>query len=213
MSLSKEIKDRMSYARGQRNLSAAQVAKLIPMSPQGYLDIESGKSKRPRNLKRIAEILGVSEEWLQFGTGKSPFEPELNRIKCEAIPLLSWSEAANYPANEADIIKNTTIFVPLVGRGSMKSYALKVEGDSMVSPHGRSFYPGEVIIVDPLKTPSNGDFVIAFKEGSETAMFKQYIVDAGIIFLRALNPQYPNVQMESVRVCGVVIARMDYLSA
>lgn len=41
---------------------------------------------------------------------------------------------------------------------------------------------------------------------AKEATFKQYVVDAGIGYLKPLNPQYPMVQInDATHVCGVIV--------
>ena len=40
----------------------------------------------------------------------------------------------------------------------------------------------------------------------EEATFKEYVEDAGIRYLKPLNPQYPTIKMdETMHICGVVV--------
>ena len=77
------------------------------------------------------------------------------------------------------------------------SFALKVEGDSMVNPllGGVSFPPGAIIIVDPSQPVKAGDFVVATDPRSGEATLKQLVSDAGRWFLKPLNPAYPTTEI------------------
>ncbi|MGB4061009.1 MAG: S24 family peptidase [Burkholderiaceae bacterium] len=88
------------------------------------------------------------------------------------------------------------------------TYALMVEGDSMVSTAGtHSFPPGTVLIVDPERAPNAGDFVIANDVVTQQAMFKQLTTDGSRWYLRSLNPAYAPIEIDdpAQRVIGRVI--------
>src|SRR4030065_2313789 len=77
-------------------------------------------------------------------------------------------------------------------------YALRVIGDSMAP----EFLDGHIIIVDPAMPPLNGAYVVIDYRGETT--FRQFIVEAGRKFLKALNDAYPTVEMvENYSVRGV----------
>lgn len=89
---------------------------------------------------------------------------------------------------------------------------MRVKGDSMTAPlsHSKSFHEGEIIIVDPDKHVTNGNYVITVLPSSNEAIFKQYVVDGGVRYLKPLNPQYPIIQIdENTSICGVVSAHIS----
>jgi SOS-response transcriptional repressor LexA len=101
---------------------------------------------------------------------------------------------------------DTDEWYPCPSRHSKHTYALRVEGDSMTSTHGRSYPHGTIIYVDPEVQPTNGCNVIAKRASGNEATFKQYKIDSGYYYLIPLNPQYPTVEIDSTtRVCGVII--------
>ena len=75
-----EIKDRLREARRNKDLSQAELSKLLGVSQAAIAAIESGRNKRPTNLASIAKALDVSPYWLE--TGK-----EDNEVVSNATPL------------------------------------------------------------------------------------------------------------------------------
>lgn len=78
----------------------------------------------------------------------------------------------------------------------------------MTSPYGHmdSFRDGDLVQFDNDHTPTNGKYVIAILPGASEAIFRQYVIDGGIQYLKPLNPQYPLIQIdEKTRICGVMI--------
>jgi SOS-response transcriptional repressor LexA len=81
-------------------------------------------------------------------------------------------------------------------------YALRVIGDSMEP----EFLDGHILIVDPAMPPQHGAYVIIDYQGETT--FRQFIVENGRKYLKALNSAYPAVELvENYAVRGVVVQR------
>ena len=81
-------------------------------------------------------------------------------------------------------------------------YALRVIGDSMEP----EFLDGHILIVDPAMPPQHGTYVIIDYQGETT--FRQFIVENGRKYLKALNSAYPAVELvENYSVRGVVVQR------
>ena len=97
--------------------------------------------------------------------------------------------------------------VPLLGKSSSNSYALRVKDDSMVSlyPNSDSFRPGDVIVIDPDKDPRTQSFVLAEIGDNPECAFRQLVEISGEQFLIPLNPAYPREKMtEKIKILGVL---------
>lgn len=130
--------------------------------------------------------------------------------RIRAVPLVScvqagdWCEASDPfpPGAGEDYISVEASIV------SSRGYALRVHGESMEP----KFYHGDILIVDPAREPRNGSYVIAKRCGHNDATFKQLVIDGGEIYLKALNPNWPDRFIkitEEWTVCGVVVQRME----
>lgn len=74
----------------------------------------------------------------------------------------------------------------------------------------KNFNEGDVIIVDPSKEVVPGKYVVYTEKGSDTASFKQYVLDGNKKFLKPLNPQYPVMLLnDDIVIRGVVVAHFD----
>jgi transcriptional regulator with XRE-family HTH domain len=58
---------RLRSARREQGLTQDELAKEAGTNQAVIQKIENGKSLRPRQIMRIAEVLGVNPAWLQFG--------------------------------------------------------------------------------------------------------------------------------------------------
>lgn len=173
----------------------------------------SGLHGEPRTstLKPIADYFGITLAQLldtDLETGNVVSNVSTLGAAYPAVPLISWVQAGQW----TEIVDN---YVPgdgeLVAARDSKpgkyAFALRVEGDSMVSHNHLSFPQGTIIIVDPARAPGSGDFVVAKDVMTGCATFKRLMQDAGHWFLKPLNPAYPLIPIDdpSIRVIGVVI--------
>jgi len=135
--------------------------------------------------------IGCSATWLESGDG--PMQTALSaRIEISEspdvaiaqgsvawkIPLISWGQAAALDRSDGQSwIAEKWIAVP--GDVGPRAYALRVTGDSMLSPGGKSYPAGSIIVVDPdQKMPTSGQLVIARLTGAMLEpTFKVYRVD------------------------------------
>ncbi|WP_392421355.1 helix-turn-helix domain-containing protein [Edwardsiella piscicida] len=70
MCTNKTLSQRMKLRRAELGLTQAEVAAKSGITQQSYQQIESGETKRPRNLLEIAEVLKCAASWLMFGDKK-----------------------------------------------------------------------------------------------------------------------------------------------
>jgi len=160
--------------------------------------------------KKLSAVLKTNPAWLQYGLSTTQ-EPKSKNKKSEPIryplPILPWNTITDFIDTRK---RNTEIaeWVPHFFTDQPHWYALRVIGDAMKAPSGnsKSFHEGDLIIVDPDKTAANGSYVVAMLPRAKEATFKQYVFDAGIGYLKPLNPQYPMVQInDTTHVCGVIV--------
>lgn len=213
------------------------VARAMDESPQTLNNWESrGMSKK--GMLKAQVIFECSASWLETGEGSrlhlnltlprdqirdaapsSDIPPFLRKNLDNAepgpdvrglVPLISWVAAGAFdsaqdplPPGEAED------WLPMPKRNGKHTYALRVRGDSMTAPHGKSYPDGCIIFVDPEKrSPSTGDRIIAKLEGTDEVTFKQFVSDAGRIWLKALNPTYPPITDE-FKVLGTIIGKWE----
>ena len=95
------LAQRLKFARDKKGLTQEELAKASGTTQQYIQNIEAGVVKRPRKLEEIANAVGSSPAWLQFGT------EAIEKLDAEAISLaLSWMDL-NEPTKSA--IKNAVL--------------------------------------------------------------------------------------------------------
>jgi SOS-response transcriptional repressor LexA len=207
--------------RKQAGLTLADIADQIEGYDTGNLSrFERGEQNiSSEKLRVIAKIFNISLPELYQELEQFEDERSLNDnsntvpgpIVRGLVPLISWVQAGNW--HEAEDIYHpgeAEDYLPCPAAHGKQSFALRVEGDSMTAPHGKSYPEGCIIFVDPDQRGGivSGDKVIAKLNGDNAVTFKVFIEDAGIKFLKPLNQQYPTIN-EPFRILGKVIGKWE----
>lgn len=205
--------DRLNQRLEELGWSQSLLAKRAGISQSAVNKISLDQVTETRKLGVIAQALGLRPEWLATGRGPRTLidadpEPSKGPSIRSWVPLISWVQAGAF-CESPDIYEPSDgeLMMPVPKSVSKHAYALKVEGDSMVSPYAgtRSYPPGTIIYVDPEKSPVAGDKVIA-KTGEGAVTFKVYKTDGSSHLLVPLNPQYPTITMtDDMHICGVIV--------
>jgi len=198
MSLAARFKAR----RMDLNLTQVEVATAAGVSQQAIESIESGRTKRPRNLLDLAKALNCSPDWLLNGKNIMP----LTEISTRRIPILSYVQAgALTEVSEITTIEGNYEYVLADAEITENAFALRIGGDSMMP----EFQPGDIVIIDPELTPTPGEFVVAKNNGYE-ATFKKFRpqgLGVSSFELVPLNPDYPVLRSADIdlQIIGVMI--------
>lgn len=127
-----------------------------------------------------------------------------NRYK---YPKINWVQAGAFSRCGEDYsqfeIENWYDSIKYAGE---RGYWLEVKGDSMSSPVGVTFPEGMIILVNPEKESYSNCYVVAEIKDTHEATFKKLICDAGLYYLKPLNPNYPLIPLDSkIAIIGVVV--------
>ncbi len=124
--------------------------------------------------------------------------------------MISWVKAGEW--NEAsDPLQpgDAEAWLPCMRKHSERSYALRVRGDSMQAPYGKSYPEGCIIFVDPeLRAPTNGARIVAKLAGTDEVTFKVFKEEDGRRWLQPLNPTHLPIRDE-FEVLGTVIGKWE----
>jgi SOS-response transcriptional repressor LexA len=154
----------------------------------------------------MAKVLSVTPAYLQFGEEMVEPGPDVQAM----VPLISWIQAGDFaevsdphPPGAADE------WYPYAKRRAGTFVALRVRGDSMTAPYGKTYPDGSVIFVNlELRSPANGQRVVAKLEGEQEATFKVFVEDAGRRWLKPLNPQHPPL-LQPFQIVGTVVGKWE----
>ncbi len=135
------------------------------------------------------------------------FPEDLDRPEIVDIPLyghIPAGFATDQVQDEAEGCISVDIQTLGIPRNA-RSFALKVRGESMIDAH---ICHGDVVIME-FKEPRQRDIVAALIDGETT--LKRYIVEDGRPYLKAENPDFPDLlPAQELVVQGVMIAMLRH---
>lgn len=196
------MKRRLKLARREAGLTQLEVAKAVGVSRGAVANWETPNSPSSPSLSHLtalADLYGKSVDEMT-----SRFIQKVNGQNGEfsiEIPLLSVTLLNSKKSSGGNILHDilhelSEESVPCPIRLSGRAWAITVEGQSMVAPHGAKTYPPQSIVYfEPVGDQSNvksGTQVIA-RLDSGAYIFRQYIDEDGARWLRALNPEYDKI--------------------
>lgn len=170
-----------------------------------------GDSKTPRKptVEKLARALGVTPEWLLFGSthGNVVSVPHPHR-EAKEYPVISWIAAGAW-AESCDV-KHLGLGAEMLAsneNAGEHGYWLEVQGDSMTPAQGNGFTPGMRVLVKPEGFDLvSGKFYIARLGSTGETTLKQYVRDSGIEYLKPLNPEFKMIVVdETVQIIGRVV--------
>lgn len=219
----KVIGDRIAQRMTELNLSEGELGRRsgVPQPTIHRIVTNEVKSPRQENVEKIAKALKVSSNWLWKGgedvdvvTSELDINVEDGPAIRGYVPLISWVQAGAWcEVSDVRTLDDAEIWLPCAASHSKQTYALRVRGLSMFNQYERrSFRDGDIIFVDPAKTPENGSLVIAKLVDSQEATFKQLVIEGRRQFLKPLNPAWPDPIIElgsDAMICGVVFSKLE----
>ncbi len=201
------IASRVRFKRDELGLTQTELAERAGTSQQAIEQLENGKTQRPRYLPELANVLGVSVDWLVKGSGDAnvtyvaPHKPRQNYPLISKVQAGSWNEAVEaYTLRDIDHWYESDAHIQ--GQG----FWLLVDGESMTSPSGLSIPEGTLVLFDTGREAVNGSLVVAKLTDSNEATFKKLIIDGAQRYLKGLNPSWPMIPINgNCRIIGVAI--------
>lgn len=206
--------ERLAKRREQLGLSQKALSQKVGVSQQSINKIETGQTRSPRNLERLAIALSVTSQWLLFGDTNSPTTlPKLDEIKESRLRVKEWESMDQEQKEFVDIpVLNVEASA---GSGAMleeereiyrlpfRRYTLRRLGVNprdarVVSVIGNSMAPllrtGDVVGIDTANQFPiiDGDYY-AIRDG-DLIRVKQLVAksDGGITIKSFNNTEYPD---------------------
>ena len=209
-----EIGQIIRNARKAKKLSLEQLANQVDSDTGNLSRLERGQQgTTPEKLKRIMDVLGIKLAQVGQGTdstqdtGMSNVQMALQPSRgSREYPLISWVIAGEW-AESCDTLHPGDADTRLASteNAGENGFWLDVRGDSMTCAGNPSFPEGSRILVRPEADLISGKYYVVKLENGEST-FKQYIEDAGLRYLRPLNPAYRTIQIDGdCKVIGRVI--------
>lgn len=210
---------RLKFARKREKLTQDELSEKSGVGQPAISKIERAEVLATTGLISLARACKCDPEWLETGRDKPGWlngrkipigNVDAARAFTGEVPVITWVQAGAWQ-DIADTFRpeDAERHIPISRGHSIHTYALKVRGDSMTSPYGKSYPEGCYVVVDPGKrSPVNGDRIIAITPGSKEATFKIYKDEDGRKWLAPLNATHPIIN-EPFEVLGTVIYKFE----
>ena len=170
--------ERINWAMNQRQLERKDLAKKLRVSTMAIGDLINNKTKKPRNILELAEILGVDAKWLQSGEGEPPeistalstselidtqhdgrHKHRIDYLDVRAAAGLTGFENSDYPEVISSLYLTDEGMLQIIGKKNANGICIvNVPTDSM-EPTIRK---GDIVFIDTKINAYNGDGIYAF---------------------------------------------------
>ena len=170
--------ERINWAMNQRQLERKDLAKKLRVSTMAIGDLINNKTKKPRNILELAEILGVDAKWLQSGEGEPPeistalatsdlaatshdgrHKHRIDYLDVRAAAGLTGFENSDYPEIVSSLFLSDEGLLQIIGRKSAAGIKIvNVPTDSMEPTIRKSDW----VLLDTNIDYYNGDGIYAF---------------------------------------------------
>ena len=161
---------------------------------EGYL-------QRKREVSRGIELLGEAASSAGDTFRNLMTVPVLGNIAAgEPLPVANTG-----PWNNADF--DNVDLPPFLTKGKENIFALRVKGESMIDA---LVGDGDLVLLEPVTQPQNGDMVAAWLQDREEATLKHFYLDGDQVRLVPANSQLSPITVDATnvavkgRVVGVV---------
>lgn len=205
------LSERINQRMRELNLKSKDLAQATRASKGSVSQwINGGNEPSARYVTALARILKVSEKWLLEG-GKIDNVIITDTWK---IPLISLQQAVKWRDVIMDNnLNNIKLWVETSGKAPRFSFAIQVEGDSMLntSGSGPSLPEGSILLIDPEYKIASGLIVAAYLPETDSTIVKKLTIDGPNLYLNSLNHNYKPIQINTLdTIIGVAIrTQMD----
>ena len=203
------IGDRVKTERAALKMTQGVLCRKAGIKQPSLSAIENGTAQniRASTLSGLAKALLVSKEWLETGKGNkvdsmgnnANISSFTNILK--GVPVISMVQAGEWTeAVDPYAVGDSEKVLPCPYEHGENTFAVTIVGQSM-SPE---FKEGLVIFIDPNQMPENKQYCVAKLTDTGEATFKQYIVEDGKAYLKAVNPDWPTPYIPINGSCHIV---------
>lgn len=202
-----DLGKRVKALRKQKGWSQEELAKRTSMSRGriGQLETNPLAEVKGANLVSLAAALGFSTEKLLSKEELLLVAGVKTKPLTRKIPILKWASLSSINKGEK-LMQESDRWIGCPDDIGENSFALEVENDLMTNSVGRSYPIGSFVFVDQDKPVKSGDRVIAVNLKTLDSVFREYVIEGSVSYLKPLNTQYSTKECdENTQIIGVVV--------
>lgn len=194
------LSDVLKKLLSRSNLTVSDLSRHTGIVQPVIYRIATGETDNPKlsSLLPIANYFNVNLSQL---IGEEPLEEENSHdaLKNSVIPLLSWTNAHHYK----EIVPQQEKNIMVMGLSEF-AFAL-IMPDTSMEP---MFQRGSLLIFDPMVKPEDRSFALVKLSISESAVFRQLLIDVNQQYLKPLNPDFNLFKMRQLDKQDEIIASL-----
>ncbi|EPT8324463.1 TPA: S24 family peptidase [Providencia alcalifaciens] len=212
------MRDRIKQARLAKDMTQAELADAVGVSPQSVQQWETSTEPRKNRVMKIAEILGVDANWLLFGKPDSENRKDVVKIELEddsnvqgryKVEILDIEASAGAGVMVLDDFIETITAIEYSaeeakrlfgGRPAETVKMITVKGDSM----SETFEPRDQIFVDITVNHFDGDGIYVFILDNQLYI-KRLQMQYKKLAVISDNPRYETWYLEENSMDGMFI--------
>jgi len=213
-----DIGERIRMARERVGRTQVELARAVGISDRTLRSYEKGIGIKIEVLRKIAQVLNVSLDWLTGEVGTVFPESAIslaNLITINFYPnvVTSAGYGAINGSEKKALVHVNKVFLELLGIKPAKNLdIIRVVGDSM-EPFIKN---GEYVIIERTQVARNNEIVIAVVDGEVYVKRLQKDPVRRIVKLTSANPAYLDIELkeeelDKFRIIGVIRAKIRLL--
>tara|TARA_R100001369_G_scaffold61661_1_gene88530 strand:- start:673 stop:1302 length:630 start_codon:yes stop_codon:yes gene_type:complete len=202
-----DLGKRVKALRKSKGWSQEELASRTSMSRGriGQLETNPLAEVKGANLVSLASALGFSTEKLLSKEELLAVAGVKTKPLTRKVPILSWAYLSSINKGESLMLESDR-WIGCPSDIGENSFALAVENDLMTNSAGRSYPIGSFVFVDQDRPPKSGDRVIAVNRKTLDSVFREYVIEGSVSYLKPLNQQYSTKECdEHTEIIGVVV--------
>lgn len=214
----KTMRDRIKQARLAKDMTQAELADAVGVSPQSVQQWETSTEPRKNRVMKIAEILGVDANWLLFGRPESENRKDVVKIELEdgsnvqeryKVEILDIEASAGSGVMVLDDFIETITAIEYSAEEAKRLFGgrtadtvkmITVKGDSMSG----TFEPRDQIFVDITVNHFDGDGIYVFILDNQLYI-KRLQMQYKKLAVISDNPRYETWYLEDNSIDGMFI--------
>jgi SOS-response transcriptional repressor LexA len=204
------LKDILSLLMVECDIDDAKLSREIgiPASTISRMRLNSDANPTASTLRPIAKFFSISISQLlgdePLPENRLPGTHNPTSFTSVRMPIINWNQINQWIENQGRNLpwklNNWISTEKNIGFGS---FALFINTDSF----GIAFRKGTTIIIDPEKSPLDGDLVLLKTKDDKNILLKQFLTDGNDKYIRSVNPEMKGIKIlnEDDKILGVVI--------